>query len=179
MLQVEMTRCLQYTVIFLVLSGQAFAQRKHFMTEEGFVTDSVTYVTFSETGTNSWLFEGQKPATLSKSEIDQIDTILKKCVAVYNPNRQKEFDSLLLMRPGIKNNLKYFVIDLNRYKRQYIPITNEYGEKEIWVNCFCRNQNKNWLREYISVRDGGNCYFKVKINLTKRTYYELMVNDDV
>jgi len=171
-----MEKSLQYFVLFLLLSGQAFAQRNYYATKEGFRTDSATYVVFSENETTTWMFKGQKPATLSENEIEQLDTILKQCIDAYNPSRQKEFDSLLLIRPRIKNYLKYFVIDLSRYKRQYIPIINRNGEKEVWVNCFCRDKNINWLQSYISVRDGANCYFTVKINLTKGTYYELMVN---
>ncbi len=53
---------------------------------------------------------------------------------------------------------------------------NEEGEKEVWVNCFCKTDGQNWKKESIQVDDGGNCYFRVKINLTTGKYHDLMVN---
>jgi len=78
----------------------------------------------------------------------------------------------------LKINVKDFVIDLKKYKRQYIAVINSKGEKEVWVNCFCDTWKKNWRKELIFVLDGGNCYFNLKINLTKGEYYDLMVNGD-
>ena len=72
----------------------------------------------------------------------------------------------------------YFILILNRYKRQYMPIINKYGEKEVWVNCFCEHWNWDLKTRPVEVRDGGNCFFNLKINLSKNIYYNLMINGD-
>jgi hypothetical protein len=53
---------------------------------------------------------------------------------------------------------------------------NTKGDKEVWVNCFCRNAVGNWKEELILVQDGGNCYFQLKVNLNTKKYYEFTVN---
>ena len=116
---------------------------------------------------------------MSEEEIKDIDLLLKKCIGNYNPEQQQLFDSLSRIHPGADLRIQDFIIDLRRYKRQYFPVINEKGEKEVWVNCFCNTHYKDWENQVISVRDGGNCYFNLKINLTLKTYYSLSVNDSV
>jgi hypothetical protein len=66
------------------------------------------------------------------------------------------------------------------YKRQYVPIMNEKDEREVWINCFCafREHNEEWKKGIIRVKDGGKCYFNLKINLSKRFYYALNFNGE-
>ena len=35
---------------------------------------------------------------------------------------------------------------------------------------------QDWKKYSIFIKDGGNCYFNLKINLATRQYYELRVN---
>lgn len=120
-------------------------------------------------------FENAKPTDLSSDEIIEVERLLSECITNYNPLRQRFFDSMTKAHPGEKLDKNDFIIDLTRYKRQYVPVINEKGEKEVWVNCFCDNPH-NWKNEIEQVLDGGNCFFNVKINLTKKNYYDLMVN---
>ena len=123
-----------------------------------------------------WVFKGCKPTDLTNSELTIIEKLLRKCINEYNPVQEiqyKEFKSKFPDSEIEKNN---FVIELSRYKRQYIAVTNKKGEKEVWVNCFCDTWDKNWKKGLIFVLDGGNCYFNLKINLTTGKYYEFMVN---
>lgn len=73
---------------------------------------------------------------------------------------------------------KSFGIDfsLRSYKRQYVPMVNKNGEKIVWANFFCNDPVADWKREIVYVWDGGNCFFNLKVNLTKRECYELYVN---
>ena len=64
---------------------------------------------------------------------------------------------------------------LSGYKFQYLPIVNSKNEKIVWINAFCGEQ-KDWVKEIISVDDGGNCYWQVFINLTNKTGYQFTVN---
>lgn len=113
-----------------------------------------------------WLFDKTySPTTLNQSDIKKIELLLTNCVDDYN---KKLSD----------NHKQYFSIDLikKRYKRQYVAVVNKKGEKLVWVNCLCQTHNDNWRTSIILVDDGGNCYFNLKINLTKEKCYDLMVN---
>ena len=65
--------------------------------------------------------------------------------------------------------------DVSKYYKQFIAVINKQGEKEVWINCFCSKDPK-WKNEVVLVLDGGNCYFQLKINLTKKLVYDFMVN---
>jgi hypothetical protein len=125
-----------------------------------------------------WIFKDSKPTTLTTDELQEIETILNKCVNDYNPDQQRRFKEMNDKHSPYKHNQKNFIIDLTRYKRQYVAIINSKGEKEVWINCFCRTGSQDWKKNIISVLDGGNCYFNLKVNLTTGQYYELMVNGD-
>lgn len=115
---------------------------------------------------------------MTNDDLLKIEIILNKCINDYNPNQERQFKEINDKHPEYKLDKKYFIIDLTRYKRQYVAIINSKGEKEVWINCFCNTWDKNWKTNLIFVHDGGNCYFNLKINLTTRKYYELMVNGD-
>jgi hypothetical protein len=128
--------------------------------------------------TQYWVFKDSKPTELSRDDLQNIETIINKCINDYNPDQEIQFKEINDKHPEYKLDKKNFIIDLTRYKRQYIAVLNSKGEKEVWVNCFCGAGNQNWKKNLIFVKDGGNCYFNLKINLTTRQYYELMVNGD-
>ncbi|WP_375562126.1 hypothetical protein ACE193_06135 [Bernardetia sp. OM2101] len=69
-------------------------------------------------------------------------------------------------------------IEIGDYYRQYIVVKNKLGEKEVWINCFCRNTESNWRQEIVQVKDGGSCYFNLKINLSKKQHYNFRVNGE-
>lgn len=128
--------------------------------------------------TQYWVFKDSKPTDLTNDDLQKIEIILNKCISEYNPDQERQFKEINDKHPEYKLNKKNFIIDLTRYKRQYVAILNSNGEKEVWVNCFCDTWEKDWKKDLIEVLDGGNCYFSLKINLATGTYYELMVNGD-
>lgn len=68
---------------------------------------------------------------------------------------------------------------LDEYNRQFVFALNDKGEKIAWINCFCKSQEsdfKNWNTNVVMVKDGGNCFFNAKVNLTLNTYTEFNVN---
>jgi len=128
--------------------------------------------------TQYWVFNDSKPTDLTYNNLLTIEKILNKCINDYNPDQERQFKEMNDKHPEYKLDKKNFIIDLTRYKRQYIAVLNSKGEKEVWVNCFCEAGNQNWKENLIFVEDGGNCYFNLKINLTTGQYYELIVNGD-
>jgi hypothetical protein len=165
--------------ICLTSCGQTQSENKNQerQTKNNVVDTSIIAVLPFDT-THHWIFKDSKPTNLTNDDLQKIETILIKCINDYNPDQEKQFKEINDKHPEYKLNKKNFIIELARYKRQYIATTNSKGEKEVWVNCFCDTWDTDWKRSLIFVHDGGNCYFNLKINLTTGTYYELMVNGD-
>ncbi len=128
--------------------------------------------------TQYWIFENAKQTDLCNSDLIIIENVLIKFLAEYNPKQEFEFNDISSKNPEYNLDIKNFIIDIERYNRQYIPVINDKGEKEVWINCFCNSWGKNWRKEKIIVKDGGNCYFNLKINLHTKNYYDFMVNGD-
>ena len=106
-----------------------------------------------------------KPSVLTQDDMNKVDSLLIVCVVDYNNSLDKDH--------------KEWSIDLKKYnyRKQLVVVTNNKGEKELWVNCFCETWDSNkWKTEIMLVEDGGNCYFNFKINLTTKKVYGLGVN---
>jgi hypothetical protein len=114
-----------------------------------------------------------KPVDLTTRDILKVEMLLMKCVEDYNTQQEKN-DTY----PENTRDKKDFIIDLARYKRQYMAAINGKGEKVIWINCFCDQWDKHSRTSPYIVMDGGNCYFNLKVNLTMGKYYEMMVNGE-
>jgi hypothetical protein len=73
---------------------------------------------------------------------------------------------------------KEFEIDLKgrNYKRQLIVDINSEGEKVVRANYFCSTSDDLWRTQEIKVEDGGPCYFNLDVNLTRKAYFNLVVN---
>jgi hypothetical protein len=124
----------------------------------------------------NWIFKKALPADLTSDDLLAIETLFTNCIDEYNVEKEKEYLKMKEKQPRSKLSKDFYVIDAKRHKRQYIAVINDKGEKEVWINCFCNSWDRNWRKEIIGVEDGGNCFFNLKINLTLKKYYELMVN---
>ena len=110
-----------------------------------------------------WIFKNVQPTDLTKSELIEIENILK--IAVQEKNKKNKWSET------------DFELTLKGKKRQYVPVVNKKGEKEIWINFFCNDwESDTWKKDLMLVDDGGNCYFNLKVNLTNKTYSELRIN---
>ncbi|GHV35467.1 hypothetical protein AGMMS4952_27740 [Spirochaetia bacterium] len=107
------------------------------------------------------LFGNCTSIELSENDLDELNIIINNAVKGYNGNEV------------IEN------IILSNYKRQYIAIINEKGEKEVYVNCFYNTfaeRNDYWKTQFVDVDGGGKGFFQLKVNLTKKIYYEFCIN---
>ena len=118
------------------------------------------------------IFQKGEASELSKNDLETIETILISCIDKYNIDQEKRMSEIRKKYPNTKTNL----ILLQKYIRQYIAVTNNKGEKEVWINCFCGERGFGHPTEIIMTEDGGNCYFNLKINITNKHCYELRVN---
>ena len=103
------------------------------------------------------------PFVLTADHLRQIDSLLLQSVGTYNKSQEK--------------SACVFTIDLIRsnYKRQIIPSIGNSGKKLVCVNCFC-SAKENWRTSIVIVEDGGECYFKLWINLDMREVEVFLVN---
>ena len=169
-------------VILALLTSCGQGQNKNGATDNLISkTDSITMDTSSIAiikldSTNSWLIKNSKPSDLTIQELAEIEKIIERCLSDYNIEQKKQFEQLKSENPDYDFKVEHFVIEFSRYRRQYIPTINSKGEKEVWINCFCRTYDRDWRKELIIVEDGGNCYFNLKVNLTTNKCFDLMVN---
>lgn len=141
--------------------------------------DTSQYAVLKFDTSETWLFSNARPSVLTEAEIVETETLLKKCIDKYNPEQQLQFNSESKAHPEYGLRLEDFVINLSRYKRQYVPVINAGGQKEVWINCFCEaygSSQMKWRKDVLFVMDGGNCFFNLTINLTTKKYYKLGVN---
>lgn len=132
------------------------------------------------------------------SHKENIKSNLKKCIDenfTYFDNNEKPVDYSInnrdkiltcdeekLINKTIENIIKENFSDTSKNPKQYgkqcIVRINEYGEKEVWVNCvfkedFSISERKKSL---IEVEDGGEYFFNFKINISNKKYYKLIIN---
>jgi hypothetical protein len=126
-------------------------------------TNSTQYAVIPFDTSYVWIFKNVKPSSLSASEIKVIDMLIK--------NARKEYNQKI---PGERIQIRA----LSEYKIQLIPVINQNGQKEVYVNGLCETYRENWRNHLIEVKDGGNCFFSMKINLAKGNYFEVGINGD-
>lgn len=157
-----------YLLVLLVfLSTISCAGKKESRSSEGSATiipayDTSKYAIIPFDEKQTYLFRNARPADLAARDIKSIESLLSDAILEYNK--------------GVKG--EYQVKPLEKYKRQLVAVINEKGEKEVFVNCFCAGNPyfTNWRKELVMVDDGGSCFFSVKINLSAKKTYDLMVN---
>ena len=79
------------------------------------------------------------PLALTQSDIYTIDSSLKKAIVAYNND--------VSIRSACLVGEEFTLLDVETkgLKRQYIPYVDENGQKIVWLNCFC-SDNDNWKK---------------------------------
>jgi hypothetical protein len=155
-------------LVFIVAGFLSFGQPA---TTDHFVIlpfDTTVYTSLSQDCTQ---------ATLNNDDFATIDRVLAFCVNKYNQSQTTVYKQIVKKLPDQDLKIDDYVIDLKRYYRQYVVVYNKRGEKEVWVNCFCNIQSLDYWREKAVIfMGGGNCFFNVRINLTRKSFSDFMVN---
>ncbi|MGB3776776.1 MAG: hypothetical protein WA960_00350 [Tunicatimonas sp.] len=140
------------------------------------VPDS-TYVILAFKSDWCWIFKDAKPTTLSENELFEIEKIIKQAIKENNEQQLERLEMHNKEYPDNQWTETGFEMETSGFKRQYVPVINNNGQKEIWINFFCDDWgSENWKSEIMEVSDGGNCYFELKVKLETRTYSELSIN---
>ncbi|MBC7861367.1 MAG: hypothetical protein IAF38_00250 [Bacteroidia bacterium] len=146
------------------------------------ILSDTNYVVLSYSLAPPWIFKARIGTSISGSDIVIIDSLIKIGANEFNLKNKKFIDSLnkTLYRHSENKFTGKGSVFPDKYKKQCYPYVNSNGETEVWVNCFCDGPWKfDWRKEPLGmVRDGGNCFFQVKINLSKKTFSEFHVNDN-
>lgn len=176
-----MKKIIAIMILTLFVFGCNRRQEKDGLDENNKLNINTSLITIIPYDTSSlhWVFKNYKPASLTNDDLKTIDGLLNICIAEYNIEQEKKINDFNAKNPDSKILRSNFIIDLSKYKRQYITATDLKGEKQVWVNCFCDNWDTNSRKNPLIVMDGGNCYFNLKINLTTEKYYSLIVNIEV
>lgn len=123
--------------------------------------DTTRFTQLPAVADNLMAFSGGTPTTLSKPELAELNTLLNKAAAAYNNDTKSE---------------AFNIKELSGYIFQLATVINKYGEKEVWINALCNVSGTDWRNKMQLVMDGGNCYFNIRINLTKKSAGQLYVN---
>lgn len=84
-----------------------------------------------------------------------------------------------LLRNHMKSEHPEIFSKLKRYARQYAGLSLDQ-ERVIYINCFIRHPfpTELWHSQMIWVKDGGNDYFQVMINLNTKQCFNLRINGE-
>ena len=153
--------------------------------------DTINYVVLpydtSDNRLSNWILPNTSyPADLTARDIINIEKLLFSSVCNYNKTEsKKKLNEYEKQYPKSGMTLSDFILDLSKYKRQYIAVTNNKSEKEIYVNCISieilsksKLDSIYWKKKYYFAYDGGKNVFRVKINLTNNTFSDLSINDN-
>ncbi len=179
-----MTKNIIITLLITITINLSCNNKQNQVSKPNFRTTKVIYDTTKYTiieynEESKWVFNKKcRKTTLTKNDLNNIEILFNQGVKEYNIGAEQRLEKLKEENPKTKFQRKYFIIDLDDYKRQYVAVLNQKNEKEVWINCFCRDFGGNGKESILIVFDGGNCFFNLKINLTTKKYYDFRVNGE-
>lgn len=120
--------------------------------------------------------------TLSDNEIRDIEEVIRLEAIKYNKRENTIAVSVTKRTRKMLKDTSYiyrggFLDSTLSYYKQFIPVINHNGEKEVFISCFCSADQKLHWREFLILPDGGgSCFFRLRVNLTKRKVLYFEVN---
>jgi hypothetical protein len=145
---------------------------------------TIDYVVFESDSLRSVIFDDSyRIMKLSESDIVDCEPVLKVFINQYNLKGERSLDSIKQYLRDVKHisNVhlyeEQFHIELRNYGRQYIGVQSGNKHRIVYINFFCDPKNNtNRKKEWVEVDDGGNCYFKMQIDLTDNKVLEFLEN---
>ncbi|MDH7447634.1 hypothetical protein [Aquimarina sp. 2201CG14-23] len=146
-------------------------------TQEKFKLAKSDYTILTYTPKWHWTFNNVKPSQLQESELIEIEEVLKSAIQKHNQTQKNQLIEHNKNNSDDPITQTNYEVQLQGYMRQYVPVINNKGQKEVFINFFCdATDEKNWQTQLVQVEDGGNCYYSVKISMETKKYYEFEVN---
>ena len=119
--------------------------------------------------TAKWTFpNNSEPIAVTMKDIETVDSVIKSQIKLFNDSiSPKYFLSFNKTAP-----LEKFIIDLQKYKRQYFPYKDVNGKKVFYIICFC-DEFKEWKTKlYTGKLHYGICEVTIMVNLSRMTVDE-------
>jgi hypothetical protein len=112
-------------------------------------------------------YELPSDAKLTSPEFQEMRKILLKSINQHNQLS--------------RHNPDFSINPLSGYGVQYKVTITQKGEKEVWLNGFCKDSgnmysNTDLTSTPVVVFDGGSCYFNLTINLKKRKASKVIIH---
>jgi len=145
----------EYTATEVKGSGHVFLETKKF---------SGVIFKYTANESSSWDSTGFTPTI---EEIFNAERIFQHCLEV----KKIGSDGMDIELKRIQHPSKYY--------RQYVGHYNAKGEKIIFMNCMAKvvaSTSDDWKQRKKLVRDGGNNYFSIEINIESQDCSSFMVN---
>ena len=98
-------------------------------------------------------------------------------VTYWTPSQFEIVHAESLISSYLKEKAPAIYSKLKTYKRQYVGFVRD-GRKCIYANFFCNDHRMVWKTEELIVKDGGDCYFQIKVDLTQNRCFDLHVNGE-
>ena len=118
-------------------------------------------VALFEKGSDVFLESSSNLSTMSSSDFLIVDEVLNKAIAN---------DEFFFLKSKKLSSLK-------KYYRQYMVYIDENNQKYVYINAMCNlPEFMDWKKKFLHVSDGGECYWNIKINISKKSYESLIVN---
>ncbi|MBU0897689.1 hypothetical protein KKC67_01190 [Patescibacteria group bacterium] len=130
-------------------------------------------------------FINYKDSVIFPADYD-VRFLVKKNNKRFTPTNEEINIAMSILRPFLLNKesnesseiYRETIQRIKNYRVQFFGYINQEGEKIIWANYFCDAYEKNWQKNLIFVKDGGNCYFNIKVNLDTKEIFDFIVNGD-
>lgn len=94
----------------------------------------------------------------------------------FKPSEEESLKALSLIQSFLAEH-KDELQPLSNYKVQVFGWINSNGEKILWAN-YLGEEKPEWKEKVIIVRDGGNYFFNVKVNLAIGQVYDFSINGE-
>lgn len=158
----------RYSFLFLIILSLnfSFSFGQSSTVDTNLYTDTIAILDYNES--EFPFLKNCTQANVSGDEIFVAEILLQKFISEYNKEQTRQYNSFT---PEQQNGHILLLLDIKSFRRQYVPIINQSGEKEIWVNCFCNSLDKDWKKEVIKPSGERMCNFKIMLNLTLNKYY--------
>ena len=132
------------SLLLLIFTISCKSSKKEFI-NSGKIGSSKFYVLKSDNEKKYPIFENTKPSGLSFDEIMELEEFIKPKIQETNTEYQ--------------------------YDRQYYAALSESGEKLVYVFLFCDESIADFYdltKERTNISDGGDCFFKLKIDFSNK-----------
>lgn len=92
------------------------------------------------------------------------------------PGAMAEFEGALrpALTPAAQNRGR--LPQWDEYRFQYQGRTTLLGRQFVYVNGFCNHEGRDLTHDWVTMLDGGACYFSAKYDPTTKRIYDLEVN---